>query len=59
MNGDVEALVQGPRADVERLIDLAWQGPSAARVDTVEVSDAEGGSLTSFDQRGYLIARIS
>ncbi|MBO9579368.1 MAG: acylphosphatase [Sphingobium sp.] len=53
-NGDVEALVQGPRADVERLIDFAWQGPSAARVDTIEVSEAECTALTSFDQRETL-----
>lgn len=53
-NGDVEALVQGSRVDVERLIDLAWQGPSAARVDTIEISDVESGALTSFDQRGTL-----
>lgn len=54
VNGDVEALVQGQRADVERMIDLAWQGPSAARVDTIEIGEAEGGAMIGFDQRGTL-----
>lgn len=51
LNGDVEALVQGDRAGVERLIDLAWQGPVSARVDTVLVEPAEIVDLTGFEQR--------
>lgn len=35
-NGDVEVLVQGPRAALERLLALLWQGPSAASVSEVQ-----------------------
>ena len=50
-NGDVEALVQGVKVDVERLIQLAWQGPPAARVEDIAVEDAEIGDLAGFSQR--------
>jgi acylphosphatase len=50
-NGDVEALVQGPHVDVARFIDLAWQGPSAARVDDIAVKSADIGDLSGFEQR--------
>lgn len=35
-DGRVELLCQGAPAKVDRLIDWAWTGPSAARVDSVE-----------------------
>ncbi|MCE1249913.1 MAG: acylphosphatase [Comamonadaceae bacterium] len=37
-DGTVEALVCGPQAQVQALIDWAHQGPSAAQVERVEVS---------------------
>lgn len=41
-DGTVEAIVQGPHADVESLIAWARQGPRAARVERVDCSDGEG-----------------
>lgn len=39
-DGSVEALVQGPRDTVERLIEWCHEGPGAARVERVDVEDA-------------------
>jgi acylphosphatase len=50
-NGDVEVLVQGNDTDVARLIDMAWQGPAAARVDDIAVKTGEIGDLSGFEQR--------
>lgn len=50
-NGDVEALVQGHSTDVARLIDMAWQGPAAARVDDIVAKTAEIGDFSGFEQR--------
>jgi len=36
-NGDVEAVFEGPRGEVQRLIDWCQEGPPAARVDEVLV----------------------
>lgn len=36
-DGTVEAVVEGPMPDVERVIGLLRRGPSAARVDAVDV----------------------
>jgi acylphosphatase len=38
-DGSVEALVSGPIAAVEDLIEACRQGPSAARVTDIEISD--------------------
>ena len=50
----VEAVVQGNEAAVERFIGLAREGPRAAGVDRIEVSEAELAALSGFDQRGTL-----
>lgn len=50
-DGDVEAVVQGDPADVDRLIQLARQGPPAARVDAVVERPAEIAGFTGFEQR--------
>ena len=42
IDGTVEAVVQGEAEAVEAIIDWARQGPDAARVTNVQVSDAEG-----------------
>ena len=39
-DGTVEAMVQGDEDGVERFIELARNGPSAARVERLEASDA-------------------
>jgi acylphosphatase len=44
-NGDVEALFAGPAAAVEALCQRLWRGPAAARVDRVEVADADERDL--------------
>jgi len=51
-DGSVEALLHGPRPAVESLLDWAHVGPSAARVDAVELSPATlDEPLTGFEQR--------
>jgi acylphosphatase len=44
-DGSVEALVHGEEAAVARIIEWARVGPSAAKVETVEVSEAENIQL--------------
>lgn len=41
-DGAVEAVIQGPAAAVEALIEWARTGPPLARVDRIEVSEAQG-----------------
>jgi len=41
-DGSVEALLQGDDTAVESLIRWAWDGPPAARVDAVQVSEGNG-----------------
>jgi len=50
-SGEVEALVQGDVSAVERFLALAWDGPSAARVDEVETRDVPPEELHGFEQR--------
>jgi acylphosphatase len=37
-DGRVEAVFEGPEADVEELVEFCHEGSSAARVETVEVT---------------------
>ena len=41
-DGSVEAVFQGPEADVRALLEWAKQGPVGARVDASEESDGAG-----------------
>jgi acylphosphatase len=41
LNGDVEALFAGPPDAVEALCAACWRGPVQARVDKVEVVEAD------------------
>ena len=50
-DGSVEALVEGEIEVVEALITWAWQGPPAARVDEVVVTDAAASGLGEFLKR--------
>lgn len=55
--GHVEALVAGPPQEVEALIAWAHQGPEAARVERVDVSQEDpalAGALQGFVQRETL-----
>jgi acylphosphatase len=49
-DGSVEAMAQGDEAAVEALVAWAWEGPPAARVDEVEVTEADG-HYTGFEKR--------
>jgi acylphosphatase len=45
LNGDVEALFAGPPDAVEALCAACWRGPSQARVDKVELVEADPAAL--------------
>ena len=45
LNGDVEALFAGPPDAVEALCAACWRGPPHARVDKVEVVEANPAAL--------------
>jgi acylphosphatase len=48
-DGNVQAFVQGPRETVDRLVEWCHEGPSAARVERVDVEDAPlDARLTGF-----------
>ena len=44
-NGDVEAVFAGPAEAIEALCASCWRGPSLARVDRVEVVEADAAAL--------------
>lgn len=44
-DGSVEALIAGNGASVERMIEACRRGPSQARVERVEVTEAETADL--------------
>jgi acylphosphatase len=46
-DGKVEAVIQGPAEAVAALIEWAHRGPPLARVDRVEIGEADG------DYRGF------
>ncbi|NVK17881.1 MAG: acylphosphatase [Methylocystaceae bacterium] len=50
LDGSVEAVVQGDETAVDQLIKKCWDGPTAARVDLVEVSDTDEKVKTGFAQ---------
>ena len=50
-DGTVEAVLEGDRDDVDRVIDLMRSGPRGARVDHLEVADEEPEGLSGFDVR--------
>lgn len=45
-NGDVEAVFAGPDEAIRALCASCWRGPSLARVDRVEVVEAEAAALS-------------
>ena len=50
-DGSVEAVLHGPTDAVAQLIDWAHRGPSAARVESVEVTTAVPEPPNGFEQR--------
>ena len=50
-DGTVEMLVQGEEADVERLIERCRDGPPSARIDRIDVDEAQGDAPPGFETR--------
>ena len=51
-DGTVRAIIEGPTDQVEELVDWAHDGPSAARVEKVDVDWSEGtGEFDGFNVR--------
>lgn len=50
-SGDVEAVVQGEAAAVDRFLTLVRDGPPLAQVDAIDVRDETSGNFTGFEQR--------
>ena len=50
-DGTVEAVFEGEREPVERLVAFMREGPRGARVDWVDVVSEEPGGLTGFEVR--------
>ncbi len=51
VDGSVEAVAQGEAEAVARFIALCHEGPVAARVEGVEVTDVEPEALSGFGKR--------
>jgi len=50
-DGSVEAVFEGERDAVERLVEFCREGPRGARVDWVDVENEVPGGLTGFEVR--------
>ncbi len=51
VDGSVEAHVEGESEAVEQMIERMRSGPPHARVDDLQVSEAEGQGLSGFEVR--------
>lgn len=47
-DGSVLIVVEGPRGDVEQLVEWCQEGPSAADVDSIEVNEGSPQELAGF-----------
>ena len=50
-DGAVEAVFEGPAADVEAMVEFCSSGPRGADVDSVTTSDEEPEGLAGFEVR--------
>ena len=50
-DGTVEMLVSGPEAAVEAMIERCREGPPAARVDRIDVTDSDEDAPSGFEAR--------
>ena len=50
-DGSVEMLVRGDEAAVKHMIDLCRQGPSAARVERIDVEETQEEAPAGFEKR--------
>ena len=48
-DGAVEAIFEGEREAVERLVEFCREGPRGARVDWVDIASEEPAGLTGFE----------
>ena len=48
-NGTVEALLHGPEAAVDQLIERAYKGPDAATVSKIDVNDSDYSGPALFE----------
>jgi acylphosphatase len=48
-DGTVAAVFQGPLSAVDQMVHWCHEGPPRARVERVDVTDAEPGGATTFD----------
>jgi acylphosphatase len=51
-DGSVAVFLEGPSAAVQRVVEWCRQGPPHARVERVQVDQAEPTGATTFDVRG-------
>ena len=51
LDGSVEALVAGDAVALEQILDWARRGPPAARVNEVEVAEADDAAAGGFEVR--------
>jgi len=52
LDGSVEAIVQGEAFAIDSIVEWARQGPTTARVDSVDVESADDeGNYDSFDKK--------
>ena len=49
-SGDVEAIFQGKPADIDLMLAACWQGPPAANVTNIEISDCAPSNFHDFRQ---------
>lgn len=49
-DGSVEALISGPAASVDDMIEACRRGPPPARVSAIEILPEEGGAESGFRQ---------
>ena len=50
-DGSVEILVRGPEQAIEKLVERCREGPSAARVERIDVAEAEEAVGAGFESR--------
>ena len=50
-DGTVEAVIHGPRDDVQHLIEWAERGPDGAQVKDIEITDSDERDLPVFETR--------
>ncbi len=50
-DGNVEALIVGPEASVDHMIEHCWHGPGMANVNNIEIQPALGITPKGFTQK--------